>query len=139
MMTSEVRIERIGQRGQGVGADLTGNIYFVSGTLPGDVAIVEFKADAKRYRDARLVELKVPSSARLVPQCKYFGECGGCDWLNWTYEEQLKAKQAMLIHVLERAGVGVENLLPIQGAAKQLGYRNRIQLRREGSKTGFYQ
>lgn len=137
-MNAEVRIAEIGARGQGVGFDDAGNVYFVPGALPGDVVRVSFEEGARRYRDAELVELIAPSAARQAPACRYFAECGGCDWLQWSYPAQLEAKQRALCHVLERAGLPIEAVRPILGAKHPLGYRNRVQLRREGEKLGFF-
>lgn len=138
MITTEVAISRVGLEGQGVGYDSEGNIYFVPGSLPGDQVRIEYPEDAKRYRDAVLLEILTPSSTRREPACAYFGECGGCDYLHWEYPSQLDAKKSSLAHTIERAGWDpsvVQNVLP---SPKEFGYRNRIQIRRENGKTGFY-
>lgn len=136
-MRAELSIDKVGHRGQGVGTDADGNVYFVPGAVPGDVVLVEHEG-GKRYRDATLVELRQPSPGRRDPACAHFNDCGGCDWLHWDYAEQLKAKDAMVTHVLARAGLEPKRREPIAAAAAPTGYRNRIQVRREGSRLGFY-
>ena len=33
--------------------------------------------------------------------CSFSGKCGGCQWIDIPYEEQLKRKQAMLAKLLK--------------------------------------
>jgi 23S rRNA (uracil1939-C5)-methyltransferase len=139
-MELQLEIDRVGNFGQGVGTDPEGNVYFVPGALPGDkVRVLYRKAPASdRYRDAQLVEVLRPAPGRTDSICPYFTECGGCDWLQWDYEEQLKAKEAMVTHTLARLGLEAKERLPIVRAEKVLGYRSRIQVSRDGDKVGFY-
>lgn len=130
-------MERVGTLGEGVGEDSNGNTYFVSGLLPGDRALVEFAETKKRYRKASLVELIEPSSDRVVAPCAVFGECGGCDWLHWSYSKQLAAKEGLLKYLLQKYQLSVEDLRPILAADQVLGYRHRIQVKRRDGKIGF--
>ncbi len=136
MYEKEIEIKRVGLEGQGVGYDEEGNIYFVPRTLPGDQVRVSFNT-LKKYRDTELLEVLATSSQTVESPCQYFHQCGGCDWLNWNYEEQLKAKEEILKHVLERGTLVADRFLPILASPKKLGYRNRIQLRARGKEIGF--
>lgn len=138
MNNEEVKIQRVGLEGHGVGYDAAGNIYFVPGAIPGDSVKIAYHDTHKRYRDAQLLEVLAPSGDRQDPQCQYFGECGGCDFLHWKYESQLQAKEAILKHGLERAGWTSKTFHPILRSPKVYGYRNRVQVRQEGGKLGFY-
>lgn len=137
-MIKEIVISRMGLEGQGVGYDSDQNIYFVPQALVGDTVKIEVPDTQKRYRDARLLEVLKPSPQRINPSCQYFQKCGGCDWLHWEYSEQLKAKEQMLRHVLERGSIEPELWAPICGAEVTLGYRNRIQVRKAGNRLGFF-
>lgn len=135
--TRELTIARVGLEGQGVGVDEAGNITFVPGALPGDRVRVSVAANAKRYRDGVLLEIVEPSPDRREPECERFLECGGCDWLHWDYEAQLRGKTATLDHVLERAGWEPAVVHPFLGAEEARYYRNRIQVRSENGRLGF--
>ncbi len=137
-MIAEIDITHISQRGQGVGYDDSGNIYFVDGAIPGDRVEVSFAETGKRYRDATLSSLIKPSPDRIEAVCSHFGECGGCDWLQWEYRTQAMAKGEMLFHLLERNGIRFRHKSPILEAPSPLGYRNRIQLHIEDGKIGFH-
>jgi 23S rRNA (uracil1939-C5)-methyltransferase len=134
----EIPIHQIGREGQGVGFDGEKNLYFVPGALPGDVVRVRFPSTQKRYRDAELVEVVNHSPQRRKPVCPHFLECGGCDWLHWEYEGQVRAKEEGLRHVMERANLSVPEWRPMRKATTTLGYRSRIQLRHEGTRLGFF-
>lgn len=136
-MIAQIDIERIGLEGQGVGYDGDKNIYFVPGGLPGDRVEVEFSDQARRYRDARLLRVVTPSAKRQAPVCEYFKKCGGCDWMDWEYGEQLLAKEKIVRHLLEKNLLMPERLSPMIPAEQYLGYRNRIQLRYEKGRMGF--
>lgn len=137
-MNEEVRIAEVGAKGQGVGFDGAGNVYFVPGALPGDVVRVEVEQGARRYRDAQLLEILTPSSSRRPSPCEYSRECGGCDWLDWEYKAQLEAKHRGLAHALERAGLPTDVIAPVIAAASETGYRHRVQLRRQEGALGFF-
>ncbi len=137
-MNIELSIEHVGLQGQGVATDGEGNIYFVPKAIPGDRVSVRFDPEAKKYRDAELEAILEPSEDRAESPCAVFDQCGGCDWLHWKYPAQLKAKETILKHVLERSGFLPETLLPTLAAENPLGYRNRVQLHGAGKHLGFF-
>ncbi len=128
----------MGLEGQGVGHDTEGNIYFVPGAITGDHVSVTPEQTRKRYRDAQLDKVETPSPERVDPQCEHFKVCGGCDWLQWEYSAQLRAKEATLEHVLERGDLVAQTTEPIAPSPEVFGYRNRIQVRQLGDQVGFY-
>ncbi|MBY0370874.1 hypothetical protein K2X33_09325 [bacterium] len=137
-MPVELTIEHVNLTGQGVGKDAEGNLYFVEGALPGDRVLAQPESEKGRYRDAALVQVVQPSPERVDSVCPVFGKCGGCDWLDWDYASQVRGKEKMLQHVLGRSNWEPKRFLPSIAAEQPLGYRNRIQLRAEGKKLGFY-
>jgi len=137
-MIKEIVISRMGLEGQGVGYDSDENIYFVPRAVLGDKVRIKVTDPSKRYRDAELLELIEPSPSRIPASCKYFHDCGGCDWLNWEYSSQLQAKEQILRHVLERGSISPESWLPMAGAEQILRYRNRVQIRSKANQLGFF-
>lgn len=137
-METQIEIKRMGLEGQGVGYDPEGNIYFVPGALVGDQVKVRAREEKKKYRDAEIVEIIKPTEGRVEPVCEYFQKCGGCDWLQWDYEAQLLAKEEIVKHILERGDLKPAQFIPIQRADQIYYYRNRIQMRKMGTKIGFF-
>jgi 23S rRNA (uracil1939-C5)-methyltransferase len=138
-MNLTISIDKLGLDGQGVGFDLNKNIYFVKGAYPGDVVEIQPAEGNKRYKDAELVKVLTKSADRIEPVCEHFNVCGGCDYLDLKYERQLELKQSILKHLLEKNDFLPQTLNPIIAAEQPLFYRNRIQLRKKGTRVGFYQ
>ena len=124
-----LQIEKVVYGGSGLArpADGSGSI-FVPFTLPGEtVEAQEIPASGGR-REAELLRILEPSSARTGPACAHFGHCGGCHYQHAVYEEQLTLKRSILRESLERAGL--TELPEITSTfAGPWGYRNRIRLR----------
>ncbi len=70
--------------------------------------------------------------------CSFSGKCGGCQWIDIPYEEQLKRKQAMLAKLL-KPYVKPD---PIIGMEHPFHYRNKVHavfgMSRKGPVSGIY-
>lgn len=113
--------------GAGVGRS-EGLAVFVPGAVPGDLARVRVHSRKPNYAQAELVALLEPSQDRIVPRCAHFGACGGCQWMNLSYEEQLHHKERQVRGALERIGK-IEGfaLHPIVASPEIFAYRNRME------------
>ena len=143
MDTLDLTIHDLSRGGAGVGKDSNGRIVFVPYTAPGDLVRVEILSTKKNYAQAKLLEVLKPSSERIQPKCPVFTQCGGCDWQHLPYELQWSTKVKGALQALKRSGLDItkmEGLIPLEEfqAANPWNYRNRIQLRGEGDKVGFY-
>ncbi len=135
----ELTITSLSHGGSGVGR-FDDFVVFVPFTAPHDVARVQILNLKKNYAEGKLLEIISSSNLRAIPQCSVFGQCGGCQWQNIKYSEQLHQKQLIVEHALSRiAKEDRLEILPIISALNPYHYRNRAQVRAEGSKVGFYQ
>lgn len=124
----ELRIERLGIYGEGVG-HAQGFTLFVEGALPGERVVVTLYELRKTYGRASIVKVVEPSIHRVVPVCPAFGECGGCQLLHLTYSGQLEMKRQRVVDALERIGNLHDCFVaPCTPSPFELGYRNKIQL-----------
>ena len=118
-------------------------VFFVPGTWPGDVCVIDVVKVDKRYGDGRLVNLLEASQHRVAAPCPHQGvgegECGGCPWMIASYETQLAEKEASVRYQLERSGFSADTteLLPIRPSEKVFGYRNRAQFKTDGEILGY--
>ena len=72
----------------------------------------------------------------VTPRCPHFGVCGGCQYQDVPYAEQLELKRTLLSETMVKAGV--LNLPEIQThSAETYEYRNRIRLRLEHIDDAF--
>ncbi len=109
-----------------------GKVIFIRGVIPGEKVRVKLNdgEKSKRFAIATLVEVIIPSTKRVTPPCKHFGECGGCDWQHISIDEQMHMHHNVITDQLARIGK-FENLtvLPVISATAEtgFGYRNKMR------------
>jgi 23S rRNA (uracil1939-C5)-methyltransferase len=97
----DVVIEKMVPNGFGLGhAD--GLTVMVQLVAPGDKARVRTGKRNGNLVFAQLEEILEPSPLRIEPGCKYFGKCGGCNFQQLAYEDQLRAKVDIVKDCLHR-------------------------------------
>lgn len=129
--------------GRGIGRH-QGKAVFVPLVAPGDRVDCRVVKSRRRFAEAELSAIIVPSPLRREPPCPFFGTCGGCQWQHLTYPEQLRWKAKNFIDLMVRAKlVKADRIKPITASADEWHYRNRIQLKTHVSErefaVGFYQ
>ncbi len=121
----ELFIDALSNEGDGVGR-VDGWVVFVPFALPGERVRARVYRNEDNYSRADLVEVQEPSPYRVQPVCPLFGVCGGCQYQNLAYEQQLEWKRRQVADLIRlRAGIEV----PVQPtiATDQLyGYRSKI-------------
>src|SRR5688500_5839834 len=133
----ELVITSLAAGGDGVARDAGGRVTFVPRTAPGDRVRVRIVKATTSLAHAELLEVLVPSPARVEPPCPYFElGCGGCAWQHVSREEQLHAKQAIVASALRR--LAQLDLHPIRDPAPPLGWRRRARFHVAGGRAGLY-
>ena len=70
-----------------------------------------------------------PEHEKIIPKCRYFGECGGCSAQHVPYELQLKNKLNFVMSKLKKQTVELpENWTIGISNDKEYNYRNRMDL-----------
>ena len=137
-----VEIEKMVYGGRGMGR-IGGKVVFVPFTAPGERVEAEVVREKKDYAEAILKKVESPSPQRGKPFCPLYGECGGCQYQHFSYEDQLKLKEEAPRETLHRlAREGIFEFFPIIASPADRGYRIRAQFKigmKEGKKIlGFY-
>lgn len=133
---SALRIEKLVYGGNGL-ARQNGQVVLLPFVLPGE--LVEAKTRAAKGGTLRgsATELLERSAERIQPACRYFTDCGGCQYQHAGYRYQLTQKEAILRETLKRLG-GIELDVPLGVVSGEpWGYRNRIQLHFAKRRVGF--
>ncbi|MEK6398706.1 MAG: hypothetical protein V4734_11520, partial [Terriglobus sp.] len=86
--------------------------------------------------EEKLMAIADAMPQRVAPFCKHFGECGGCQLQDLSYEHQLTAKKAMLVDVLHAAGCSSVPEIDVR-ISSPWEYRNRIRLRVQDGTIGY--
>src|ERR1035437_3812597 len=120
--------------GEGV-ARAAGFVLFIPWVLSGETVEVEILEVKKQFGRARLVKILQPSPERVAPRCRYFGDCGGCQYQHLAYPAQLRLKRQQVADIFQRIGA-LDPLLvdPVAPCPQPYEYRNRIMVRSQWDK-----
>jgi tRNA/tmRNA/rRNA uracil-C5-methylase (TrmA/RlmC/RlmD family) len=130
----QLTIDDIAFGGEGVGR-VDDFVIFVPFVAQGEAVEAELTEVKKRFARARLLKILRPSSERVAPACRYFGECGGCQYQHLAYPVQLRIKHKQICDLFQRIG-GFDGTLvdPVTPCPQPYGYRNRIMIRSQWDK-----
>ena len=125
-----LEITDLTEEGQGVGK-CDGLVFFVKGTVMGDVVEAKILKVKKNYAYAKVEKLLQASPYRVTPLCPVAGKCGGCQLQHLSYEKELAWKEDRIAQSLIRiAGIPEEEVRKrgegILGG-KTERYRNKAQ------------
>jgi len=105
-------------------------VVFVPFVITGETVVAEITEVKKNFARAKLLRVVTPAPARVVPECKFFGVCGGCQYQHIAYETQLQMKQKQIADLFERVGkISRAVVAPVLPCPVAYGYRNRIMIR----------
>ncbi len=120
-----VGLGRVPLRDAATGED-TQWVIMVPFALPGERVRARAFRNHKNFTEADLVAVLTPSPHRVDPLCPLFGRCGGCQYQNFTYTEQLLWKRRQVEELLKYMA-GLEfPVAPVIGSPKEYGYRSKI-------------
>ena len=125
-----LEITDLTEEGQGVGK-YDGLVFFVKGTVMGDVVEAKILKVKKNYAYAKVEKLLKASPYRVTPLCPVAGKCGGCQLQHLSYEKELEWKEDRIAQSLIRiAGIPEEEVHKrgegILGG-QTVRYRNKAQ------------
>jgi tRNA/tmRNA/rRNA uracil-C5-methylase (TrmA/RlmC/RlmD family) len=129
-----VTIKDVGFGGEGV-ARLDDFVIFVPFVMTGEVVEVEITEVKKKFARAKLARVVEASPERAQPLCRYYGDCGGCQYQHIEYSAQLRLKHKQICDLFERIG-GFDSkvIAPVIPCPEPYGYRNRIMIRSQWNK-----
>ncbi|HCE43203.1 MAG TPA: hypothetical protein DET40_06625 [Lentisphaeria bacterium] len=148
--TFELEITDIAFGGNGLGRK-DGFVYFVAGTLPGELVLAEETSRKKNFGTARLVEIlrssqnRIPSACPLAwAPCKNkedaIGQCPGCSYQHVKYEEEVQIKNRHLGNFIKH-NLKIDPAIVMDApvpSPKDLNYRNKIVLHCSEDKLGYF-
>lgn len=128
----EAEITGLTHDGRGVARRADGKAVFVAGALPGERVIAAATAHHRSFDEAKAVEVLLAAPERVVPRCPHFGVCSGCAFQHYAEDQQILAKQRVLLDNLERIGhvTAGRVLEPLRDAAWGYRRKGRFSVRR---------
>ena len=125
-----LEITDLTEEGQGVGKS-DGLVFFVKGTVMGDVVEAKILKVKKNYAYAKVEKLLEASPYRVTPFCPVAGKCGGCQLQHLSYEKELEWKEDRIAQSLIRIAGIPEEEVHAKGegilGGKTERYRNKAQ------------
>lgn len=124
----------------GVGR-LEGQAVMVPHAVPGDLLEVTITERRAGYLVARAERVLRAGAARRTPPCPYLPRCGGCDWQQIAYPDQVRVKGEVIAAALNRAlGLALDPATLVEPAPAEFGYRARVRFKAgQGGRLGFYE
>jgi tRNA/tmRNA/rRNA uracil-C5-methylase (TrmA/RlmC/RlmD family) len=129
----ELTISTLTNLGVGLGrVDLDGAaggrkwVVMVAFALPGERVRARVYRNHANYSEADLVAVLDASPHRIEARCPLFGRCGGCQYQNLGYEEQLAWKRRQVAELLEHMAGLAFPVQPVIGSPRPFGYRSKI-------------
>ena len=123
-------IRKQGINGEGIGY-YQKIAVFVPGAIIKEVVNVEVVQSFTNYAIGKIIDIERVSNRRVIPPCKFYENCGGCQMQHIEYREQLKIKQSIIKQALRRyTNVDTEKLLINKtiGMDNPYNYRNKAQM-----------
>ena len=131
------KIERLDHQGRGI-TYINGKIAFVKDTLPGEEIELKIIKENSKLIEAEPTSFFKKSQLRVKELCPYYKECGGCNLLHMSYEEQIKYKQSKIVDIMKKyADINSEVIKQIVPCDRQFHYRNKVTLKVE-EKLGYF-
>ncbi len=105
-------------------------VVFVPFVIVGETVEAEITEVKKNFARAKLLRVEKPSPERVAPECRYFTQCGGCQYQHIDYPAQLRFKHKQIADLFERVGrIPADKIAPVIASPQPYGYRNRIMIR----------
>lgn len=122
-------VRRIDFPNKGVVETQDGDICIVKNALPGQKVRCAVNKVRKGKAEGRLLDVLESSPVETGSPCPHFGECGGCLYLSFPYEEQLKIKEMQVKKLLDQVLCRQENyeFEGIKASPICYGYRNKME------------
>jgi 23S rRNA (uracil1939-C5)-methyltransferase len=123
----DLAIEKLAFGGKAIGR-VEGCVVFVDHAVPGQRVRVRITKKKSQFAEAEVIQLLSQSPAYSPPFCPHFGVCGGCQWQDLAYEEQLYWKRVQVQESLRHlAGLTPGQILPTVASPQSQYYRNKME------------
>ena len=125
----EATVERVDFPNRGIARTGEG-IVIVKNSLPGQRIKLGISKVRNGKAEGRLLEVLEKSPLETDCPCSHFGVCGGCTYLPFAYEEQLRVKEGQVKRLLDTCLDRQEepwNWEGIKGSPVPCEYRNKME------------
>ncbi len=102
MKNEQIKVKCVGMDEEGKGiVKIKGKEVHVPYLIDGETAVVEV-TEKRNFISAKVVRIQEKSKDRVIPKCKYFNQCGGCQLQHLSYEAQGNFKQNSILKLMKK-------------------------------------
>ena len=117
---------------------LNGKPVFLDAGVIGDKVEFIVTKNKKNFSKGEITNIIKKSKDRVESPCPYFKECGGCDFLNYSDEKELKWKEKDVNKNLNRlAELNIE-VQEVIDSPEKIKYRNNMQFQVRDGEIGLF-
>lgn len=117
---------------------LNGKPVFLDAGVIGDKVEFIVTKNKKNFSKGKITNIIKKSKDRVESPCPYFKECGGCDFLNYSDEKELKWKEKDVNKNLNRlAELNIE-VQEVIDSPEKIKYRNNMQFQVRDGEIGLF-
>jgi 23S rRNA (uracil1939-C5)-methyltransferase len=133
MSLETINITKIVNGGYGLAHLSTGQVTLVRHVLPTETVMITTEEAKKNHLFGKVQQILKEHPARIIPPCKYYGQCGGCDLQHCDYDTQLTIKKGIVEDLLRRQSQkaireSIHLLATPAPSPSDFAYRQRIRL-----------
>ena len=125
----QVKVIKFDDLGQGI-SKINNKVCFIEKALPEEELEIEVTKNSKDYSKGIIKNILKENKERIVPICKYYKECGGCNFLHTTLNLESKFKINKCINYF--------NIKPTFIKTIDYNYRNKVVLHVKDGNLGYY-
>lgn len=129
-------INKLDNFGRGI-TYIDDKITFVKNTLPDEEITVDVIKDYPKFKEGIATSIENPNKNRIVPKCKYYETCGGCNIMHMNIDYQEEFKLNKVSEILKKYA-NVNNEVKLIKCDKDLFYRNKITLKVIDGLIGYF-
>lgn len=101
--------------------------YYVKNGLPGETLKVRYTKSKAGKNMCKFIETIEKSEIEIESICDKFKSCGGCTYLNLSYEDQIKFKEKALKDLFDENNIIYEDFKGVRKAPSIFEYRNKME------------
>ena len=128
-------IDRLNHQGEGI-CIIDNRVVFVKNAMPKEKVKIKINHVSKKFVSGEVIERISSNSNRIIPECPYYKECGGCDIMHFNYILQHTFKLNKVKDIIRKF---VGDTIDIKNIEfdNQFYYRNKATFHVNNS-IGFY-
>lgn len=131
-----IEILRLDDKARGIGY-IDNKIVFIANTLPNEIVDIEIVKETSKYYEGKVINYVKVSNERIKSLCPFYSKCGGCSLLHTEYKNTISYKKDKVSNILKKfANINID--IEVVENKKNLGYRNKIELKIENGLWGYY-